>query len=380
MDQWVFDLGSDPFSVITFGTDASNYSQPPFFPVALAPFAFITGLFFGEFLASRISFTIFELLGFLITAKYLSISKSSSVRDKKIALLILAFSPIGFMAGTVMRTEEAIVMIFTSALILAMKKGREKPASILIFLGMITGKILFGVMFFPLLITLKNKKEVFKWGIYPALIFLIVYCVIGYSITGMVPFIEFSPSSTAFCLSMFTLIQQYSYIGITGGFLKWTSLALVFAFLTILWIIRKKLNRADFNELALLSFIILFLFFYHIIPEYLIYALPLFAVVPMEHKNKVERHFFHGLHLVLALASTGFGIAYGLKVYAKGFGYKSLSKDLALNMYNKALGNISIEILEKSLLIISVIALFLLLFMIYKHLNLKNRAVIIKPY
>jgi len=369
MDLWIFELGLDPFSVITFSTDVSGFSQPPFFPFALAPLALLTSLFFDQFLASRISFTIFEFIGFLIVARYLSDIKDVPVKAKRSALVILSISPIGFMAGTVMRTEEAIVMIFTSVLILAMKNNRIKAASIIVFLGIITGKILFSIMFFPLLLASNDVKKVFKWGILPALIFLIPYCVTGYIITGEIPFVEFSPDSTTFCLSIFSLGQHY--VGMTGTFMKWLSSALVLGSFAIIWKFRERINLRDFPGLALLSFIILFLLFYHITPEYLIFALPLLAVLPIEFNNVMKRWVFNGLHAVLAIASSGFGVAYGLRIYLQDFGYKSPSKDMALNTYRELFGCFSLEIIEQFLLAVSIVSLSIMLLIVIRHLSLK---------
>ncbi len=41
-DLWVFELGLKPLSVMTFASEASNFSQPPLFPIVLAPFAIST--------------------------------------------------------------------------------------------------------------------------------------------------------------------------------------------------------------------------------------------------------------------------------------------------------------------------------------------------
>lgn len=83
MDRWIFELGFDPLSVLTFSTDASNYSQPPLFPIILAPFAYLTTMLTGEFLAARISFTLIEFCGFLMLARYLFLSEEIDSREKK---------------------------------------------------------------------------------------------------------------------------------------------------------------------------------------------------------------------------------------------------------------------------------------------------------
>lgn len=371
MDRWIFELGFDPLSVLTFSTDASNYSQPPLFPIILAPFAYLTTMLTGEFLAARISFTLIEFCGFLMLARYLFLSEEIDSREKKKILLIFSFSPIGFMAGAVMRTEEAIVMVFTIAVLLAIKKRSIKMASFLTFLGAITGKILFGVVFLPLFISSNNKKDVLKWGIFPLAAFLMLYCTAGYLIAGTIPFIEFSPRSTAFCISIFTFFQQY--IRLSGIFMKWISLGLVLSAFMIIVAARKKTNQNNFPGLMLISFLILFLLFYHITPEYLIFMLPLLAILPAQISKKKKRIVFNFLHIVLGVCSTAFGIAYGLNVYSKNFGYVSPSKDLALKIYNSWLGFIPIELFEKSMLVMSIATLFsLLLFMLFHIRNNNN--------
>jgi Gpi18-like mannosyltransferase len=173
-DVWVFKLGLDPFSVITFSTDVSGYSQPPLFPFLLFPFAFFSSLFFDDFLASRISFTCFELISFLIVSYLLSRSKEINPKHKFYVLLIMSFSPLGFMTGAIMRQEEAVVAIFVALVILLVKIKSVRWASFVTFLAIISSKILAGIIFFPLLAAAEDKRDVIVWGLFPTFIFIVI--------------------------------------------------------------------------------------------------------------------------------------------------------------------------------------------------------------
>ncbi|MBD3232866.1 MAG: hypothetical protein GF315_04000, partial [candidate division Zixibacteria bacterium] len=72
-DVEVYELGLRPFDVITFSSDFSDYSQPPFFPFLLMVFAKPLSFIFDDFLASRISYIFFELVAFILMIRYLNL-------------------------------------------------------------------------------------------------------------------------------------------------------------------------------------------------------------------------------------------------------------------------------------------------------------------
>jgi len=111
MDKWNFTLGLKPLSVIAFETNTSDYSQPPLYPLAIAPLAIPLSKISNEFLAPRITYSILELLGFVLIGLFLFKSEKIKRLDRFYVLTIMAFSPLGFMTGAVMKQEEAIVMV-----------------------------------------------------------------------------------------------------------------------------------------------------------------------------------------------------------------------------------------------------------------------------
>ncbi len=368
-DSWVYDLGLKPFSVMTFSSDASNYSQPPLYPIILAPLAIPLSHFLCHFLASRIAFTVFELISFLIMALYLSKLYSISQKNRLLILGIVSISPLGFMTGAVMKQEEAIVMIFTTLVLYTINRKSIRWAGFLTFLGMITAKILFGVVFFAILLLGKNRKAVICWGILPAIIFLTIYSLIGYIFTGVIPFIDFAPSDPKFCSSIFTL---FFYFGsFSGPFMKWFSLGFVFLAYFTVWKLKYKFMQRDFPQIMLLPFCILFLFFYHINTEYHIFILPLLALIPFGRNFFQSKYIFSGFHLLLAICTWGYGIVYGIRIFSEGVGYSSYSKELSLSLYEKTLGFIPIKSMEIAFLILTILSILLILILTYKSLTSK---------
>ena len=217
----------------------------------------------------------------------------------------------------------------------------------------------------------KSKKTVFYWGLAPTFSFLLIYCSIGYTLTGVIPFFEFSPPSTTFCLSIFTYFQHS--FRMTGPFMKWFSLGLTSLAVLTVWIFRNRIRRGNFPLIMLLTFVLLYLFFYHITPEYLIFMLPLLAIAPSSIKSTSGGISIHILHGLLALSSTGFGIIYGLRIYSDGFGYRSPSKELFLKLYENSIGFLSLEFSERILLIVSVLTLLLMLIVVTKSVFQMNR-------
>ncbi len=301
---------------------------------------------------------------------YLFKSNEILRKDKSIILSIIALSPLGFMTGAVMKQEEAIVMVFTAAVLMAVKNNSTKWASLLTFLGVITGKILFGIVFFALLLCEEKKRKVFFWGILPTFAFLAIYGLIGYKLTGVLPFIDFAPSDTKFCSSIFTL---FLYFGdFSGPVVKWISLCMVAAVLLIIWMLRQRLTATDFPSHMLLAFCALFLFFYHTNTEYYIFILPLLALIACSQTSRRGRYLFNGAHLMLAIGAWGFGIIYGIRVFSEGEAYYSNSKQMAFRLYEKSLGFIPIKSLEIGLLLMTLLSIVILFLLTYRFLSLSK--------
>lgn len=366
-DFWVFDLGSRPLAVITFATDVSGYSQPPLYPLVLAPFAFLSSAVFNNFLASRISFTLFEFIAFLITARLLAVSDDIDNRGGMKALFIMAVSPLGFMVGTVMRQEEAIVAIFVAAVLFAVKKGYIRGAALLAFFGTITGKILFGLMFFPLILLKGSRKEVLVYGIIPSAIVIPLYYLIGYSRTGIIPFISFAPSDIRFCTSSIRFLVYFW--NFSGDFIKWFSISILAIALIILWGKFRTIEKRDFPMMVLLSFSVLYLCFYHVNPEYYIFILPLLAIIPVSSRfSRFATPLYWG-HIVLAIGSWGHNILFGIRMFARGESAYSHSKEMVLQFYNRFFGFLPIKTVEMALLALTLLSLCLILYISYHGLT-----------
>ncbi len=365
-DVEVYELGLNPLNVVTFFSDFSDYSQPPFFPFLLMVFAKPLSLFFGSFLASRISYIFFELVAFCLMIRYLNLFTDISKKVKSIILMIMAVSPLGFMTGAIMRQEEAVVTIFIVAVLIAVKRGSIKRASILTFIGMIAGKILVGVLFYPLLLVSKNKAEVLKWGIIPAVVFHIFYALIGFIVTGVIPFIDFAPSETQFCASPFTLILYFYDMG--GQTMKWISAGLTLAVLGLLWFRLNSFHDRYFPMLAIIALGALFLTFYHINTEYHIFILPLLALIPFLITSSWKRLSLLVLHLTLSIGTWGFGIIFGIRYFKEGKSAPSQSKEIILGIYQKLLGFIPIKPFEMALLSLTLISILAIILVTCKAL------------
>lgn len=366
-DTWVYNLGLHPLSVVTFSSDASLYSQPPFFPIFLAPLAIPLLKIAGKFLASRISYTIIELLMFLVMAVFVARSSEFAPKSKRAIMTVLALSPLGFMTGAIMRQEEAVVALFVAIVLLAVKKARFRSAALLVILGILTSKILFGIVFVALLIVARDKKEIFYWGIMPAAIVLSLYSLAGYMITGVTPFLDFAPTAVPYCSSVFNFILYYVWM--TGPFMKWVSLLLLAAAVAIIWLFIRKAGTADFPVVLLLVFCILFFIFYHINSEYYIFALPVLAITPYLPQFKFSRTGFNTLHFIFGMAAWGYGIVWGIHTYADGNSVGSYSKNLALSLYNHYLGFLPIRKLEMGLLFATLMLIMILAAISIWHLR-----------
>jgi hypothetical protein len=366
-DTWVFNLALHPLSVITFSSDASLYSQPPLFPIFLAPLAIPLSKIAAEFLASRISYTIIEFLMFLVMAVLVDRSPEFTRKSRRAVMIILALSPLGFMTGAVMRQEEAIVAFFVAMVLLAVKNSRFRWAAVLVILGILTGKILFGIVFVALLIVARDKKEIYYWGILPAVVILSLYSLAGYLTTGVTPFLDFAPTAVPYCSSVFNFILYY--IWMTGPFMKWVSLILLAAAIAVIWPLIRKTGRDDFPVVLLLVFCILFFIFYHINSEYYIFALPLLAISPYLPGFKFSRTAFNLLHFIFGIAAWGYGIVWGIHTYAQGNSVGTHSKDLVLSTYNRYLGFLPLGSLEKWLLFITLILILAFAAISFRHLR-----------
>jgi hypothetical protein len=366
-DIWVYYLGLHPLSVVTFATDASLYSQPPLFPIALAPLAMILSRITNEFLASRISYTIIEFTMFVAMAILLIRSDEFKPKAKRAIMTIMALSPLGFMTGTVMRQEEAIVGLFVVLVLIAVRCNRIKWASLAVILGIFTAKIIFGLVFIPLLMKSRNKRQVFYWGIIPALIIAGLYSLTGYLITGKAPFLSFAPTEVQFCASTFRFILYYVWM--TGPFMKWLSLGLLAVAFMALWPFLKNTALDDFPILLLLVFCIFFLIFYHVNTEYYIFALPLLAIIPYLPEFKFSRPVFIILHFLFGIVSWGYGIVFGIRIYSEGSSIGSYSKEVALRFYNQYLGFIPMLNFEKCLLLLTLLLVLGLAVISFLHLR-----------
>jgi len=369
MDRWNFELGLRPLSVLTFKMDTSGYSQPPLYPLAIAPLAIPLSKITNRFLAPRITYTLLELLGFILMIAFLYRSGEIRKLHRFYILLILCFSPLGFMTGAVMKQEEAVVMVFTAAVLLAWRKGSVKAAALLVFLGVITAKILFGIVFISLLLYEKDNKSVLCWGLIPAAVFTGTYCVAGYLAAGSIPFVDFAPSSVEFCCSFYSLLLRYTEI--PGGLMKWLSLSLILFFSAAIWVKRKKVIKRDFPLLMALSFFILFIFFYHINTEYYIFILPLLAYIPFVVKDRRPRIMLIMLHLLLSAVTWGYGVIYGIRNYAEGRGYRSPAKDHILDLYNSFFGFMQLRVFEMLLLTATILTAVFLGYLVFRLLYRK---------
>ncbi len=374
MDKWNFTMGLKPFSVLTFENDKSGYSQPPLYPLAIAPLAIPLNATVDSFLAPRITYTILELFAFIVMILFLAKSQLMKKIDKFFVLMVLSFSPLGFMTGSVMKQEEPIVMLFTAAVLLAWRLGSIRIASILTFLGIITAKILFGVVFLALLMLANNKKQVIIWGLLPSVLFLVIYSIIGFLITGTIPFIDFSPGTIKFCSTLYVLLLKYT--SISAPAMKWPSLLLTAAATVIIWFYKKNSSYDNFPLLMIISFCVLYLFFYHVNTEYHIFFLPLLAYIPFSFAGRRNKIIIMLLHFILSVATWGYGIAFGLRNYAEGIGYRSASKELLLSLYDRSLGFIPLGILETSLLILTIFSIMLLMIISIQMLKRKRQDVI----
>jgi hypothetical protein len=373
MDKWNFDLGLMPLSVLTFKIDTSGYSQPPLYPLAIAPFALPLSAMTNDFLAPRITYTIFELIGFIIMILFLARSNELIKLHRFRILLILCFSPLGFMTGAVMKQEEAVVMVFTAAVLLAWRYGSLRAASFLTFLGIIAAKILFGIVFVSLLLYEKDNRSVMIWGLIPTAIFMGIYSLVGYLMTGSIPFLEFAPASVEFCCSFYSILLRYTEI--SGDLMKWLSLSLIILSTAVLWIRRRRFIRMNFPLLMAISFFLLYALFYHINTEYYIFILPLLAYIPFVIERRRLRILLIMLHLVLSTATWGYGIIYGIRNYAEGSGYRSPSKDLILNLYNEIIGFIPLRIIELLLLSATLLTVVYLFLIVYRLIIRKPAAI-----
>jgi hypothetical protein len=371
-DIFVFNLGLHPLSVITFSTDASLYSQPPLFPLLLAPFALILSQITTQFLASRISYSALELIAFLLSALYLSKSEIREPKFRRSVLLFQAFSPIGFMTGTIMCEEEAIVAIFTVLVLLAVQADRVKLASFLVILGLLAGKILFGIVFVPLLFLRNHRKDVINYGILPALALMAFYMIIGYRVTGVIPFLGFSPGGIPFCSSIFNIILYF--VPLSGPFMKWASLVLLASVLCLLYLKIKSLERDKFPFILLIVFCAMFVVFYHVNVEYYIFALPLLAISPYLSNYKKKRGIISAANILLGISAWGYAVSYGLRIYSLGGSDSSHSKDIALAVYKRLLGFMPLPVFEISLLVSTILMLGVIGVITYKSLLEKSAA------
>jgi len=366
-DTFVFNLGLHPLSVLTFASDASLYSQPPLFPIAISPLVLILSAMTNEFLAPRLCYTLIELCMFLVMAVYVARADEFELKSRRAIMTILAISPLGFMTGTVMCQEEAIVALFTAILLLVVRNGRYRLACLIVILGILTGKILFGIAFVGLLFVARNKRRIIYFGILPVMIILSLYSLLGYRITGAIPFLSFSPTGIPFCSSVFNLLLYL--VPMSGPFMKWASLTILVVSFAILWLFLKRTDSDDFPVVQLVVFCALFFIFYHMNAEYYIFALPLLAIVPYLRHFKFSKAAFNWLHFIFGITSWGYAITYGIRVYSKGFAPRSNSKELALSVYNKFLGFLPIESVEIFLLSATLLIIIVLAAISFRHLR-----------
>lgn len=371
-DLFVFRLALRPLSVVSFATDASLYSQPPLFSLLLAPIAKAVSLMTNEFLAPRISYGLVELLMFLVMGYLVGQSDEFAPKSKYAIMSILALSPLGFMTGIVMCQEEAIGALFVAIILLALRLGKLKSASFFTAMAIFTSKILFGILFFGLLLVARNRRQVFYWGIIPSLVIIITYSCAGYYKTGVMPFVDFSPTTIPFCVSAFRLGQFF--FEMTGPFMKWASISLILLVLLSTWPLLNRTYRKDSTVIILYCLFVLYVLFYHINPEYYIFALPALAVTPYLPGFKFRPLWFNVLHFSLGIASWGYGIVFGLQTYVIGWSLATHSKARALEIYNRFAGFIPLHSMEIGLLIAAILLSFSITWIAFQHLRNRREA------
>jgi hypothetical protein len=131
----------------------------------------------------------------------------------------------------------------------------------------------------------------------------------------------------------------------------------------IVWKFFAREMKRSFISTMTISFCILFLCFYHINTEYHIFLLPLLSLMPYTSAIKIPTIGFNITHMILAVSTWGYGVIFGIRIFAEGGSSYSGSKELILNAYNKFLGFIPIktfEILLLALTLLSILALLLI--------------------
>jgi hypothetical protein len=307
---------------------------------------------------------------FLVMAIFVARLSQVAPKSKRAIMTIMALSPLGFMTGAIMRQEEAIVGLFVAIILLAVQKGRLRWAAVLVVIGILSAKILLGIVFVALLIVAQDKREILHWGILPAAVIIALYSLAGHLITGVTPFLDFAPTAVPYCSSIFNFLLYYVWM--TGPFMKWLSLILLTVTIAATWPLIRKTGTADFPIIMLLVFCIMFFIFYHINSEYYIFALPVLAITPYLPQFIFPRAAFNISHFIFGIAAWGYGIVWGIHTYAEGNSIASSSKDLALSFYNRYLGFLPLKEFEMSLLFLTLLLILFYAAISFWHLRKRS--------
>jgi len=123
----------------------------------------------------------------------------------------------------------------------------------------------------------------------------------------------------------------------------------------------------------LIAFCLLFLIFYHVNPEYHLFALPMLVLIPFMSVFRYKKALFVILQLIWGFCAWGYGVFFGIRIFLEGISSYSRSKEIIANIYKNYLGFLPVKLMEITMLAITLISITAILILSITALNSLNK-------
>ncbi len=289
-DMFHYAFLGDPWGIFT-GQGDMPQSFPPLVPVVIYLIGKPLSLFLGEFAVLRVTYTIFELLAWVVMIDVLR-KLHWNKRLLHFAGLIWMIAPILWLSDAVKMQEESISLLFMTLILWAVVQSKLRTAIVFASLGVVAAKIFFLIPLLALVVyppVLSFRQYVIRGGV-AAIPLVIVYGAVqimtsaGSSVDSLSEFVPPIQQVTTF----WALLAKLGLLGETlpesAAIAKRYSaiLALIAGLVPFAWMYLRRCRFDNWYVLAALMgsmIMAVYSVFYHINPPYFVIIVPILLVV-----------------------------------------------------------------------------------------------------
>jgi hypothetical protein len=303
-------LAEDPFqNFLGWGNFVAAY--PPLQPLLEAAIYLPFQHLFGDFIALRVTSSIYEAIGAGLLTILLARLRSNAFIGM-LVLTTLLFNPIGWVASALWGQDEPMFFPTATAILLLLHANRPIAAILLAAIGVVAVKIFFLVVLLPMIVF-------WPWGsiavraliaVTPIVAVYLVTFIGSFAYLGHVNFalLSFEPGNT-FSISLWGAMSTVFHWPASSVQRPVAGLLSLLAALLLCAVIRHRRPTLRFDQLALLTAVLLMwvlFLFYLVNPEYYIFLFPYCFLL-------VQTIFDFCFFMVLGFFCWGVNYAFAIK-------------------------------------------------------------------